>query len=411
MPEILPYVYLAYMFISLYMLSFFLLLYFRNRKRFFDYPVPKKNYEVSFVVPAYNEQATIKDTIKHIFEIDYDKIKEVIVVNDCSTDNTKEAVESLLLKYPKLKLINNKKNLGNAAASQNVGLKHVKTELIAVVDADSFPDKDCLKKMVGFFDDEKVGAVTCPVLVRNKNRFWEKLQSIEYIAISFGRKLLEYVDAIYVTPGPLALYRKKALDDINGFDETNLTQDIEATWHLAYKGWKRKMSLSTYVTSEVPSKLKPWWKQRRRWNVGGLQCIKKYWPVIGRKGMLGAFIIPFFIINLFLGLVGLSIFFYLSTTRIISNYLLTKYSIIANTPIITLEEFYITPSVLNYLGIVLFIFGLFFVLFTISTLKESVMKKENILNIPFYLIFYLILYPFIMINSLWHYYKGKSVWR
>ena len=409
MPEILPYVYLAYMFISLYMLSFFLILYFRNKNRFFDYPKPKKNYSVSFIVPAYNEESTIEETIKHIFDIDYD-IKEVIVINDCSTDNTKKIVEKLLEKYPNLKLINNEKNL-RKAGGLNKGWKVANGELIAVVDADSFPQKDSLKKMVGFFDDEDVGAVTCPVLARNKNKFWEKLQAIEYIAISFGRKLLEYVDAIYVTPGPLALYRKKALEDINGFDEDNMTEDIEATWHLAYNGWKRKMSLSAGVTSQVPDKINVWWKQRRRWNVGGLQCIQKYKGIIGKKGMLGAFIIPFFIINLFLGVIGLSIFFYLLSTRIISNYLLTRYSIIADIPLITLDEFYITPSILNYLGIVLFLFGLLFVLFTLSILNEKINKKENLFNILFYLIFYLILYPFIMIDAIRHYYKGKRIWR
>lgn len=409
--EFLPYVYLAYMFISLYMLSFFIILYIKNKNRFFDYPTPKKNYSVSFIVPAYNESNTIKETIKHIFSIDYENINEVIVVNDGSADNTKEVVESLLKEYPRLRLINNKKNLGSAAASQNVGLKVAKSELIAVVDGDSFPARDSLKKMVGFFDDEKVGAVTCPVLVRNRDKFWGKIQAIEYIAISFGRKLLEYIDSIYVTPGPLALYRKKALDEISGFDESNMTQDIEATWHLAYNGWDRKMSLSTSVSSQAPEKIRAWWRQRRRWNIGGLQCIKKYWRVIGRKGMLGFFIIPFFIINLFLGLVGLSIFFYLLATRIISNYLLARYSIIANTPIITLEEFYITPSILNYLGLVLFLFGLIFILLIMSVLKENIKKRENILNIPFYLIFYLILYPFIMLNSLWHFARKKNVWR
>lgn len=398
------------MFISLYMLSLFLILYFKNRHRFFDYPESTKNYSVSFIVPAYNEEKTIYETIEHIFEIDYENINEVIIINDCSTDRTRQVVEFLLNRYPKLKLINNEENLGKAE-SLNKAWKLATSELITVVDADSFPRKDSLKKMVGYFDDPKVGAVTCPVLVRNKNKFWTKLQAIEYIAISFGRKLLEYVDAIYVTPGPLALYRKTALEDINGFDKKNMTEDIEATWHLAHNGWDRKMSLSTGVSSEVPEKIKPWFIQRRRWNIGGLQCIRKYWRAIGRKGMLGIFIIPFFIINMFLGLVGLLIFFYLTGTRFISNYLLTKYSIIANIPIISLEELYITPSILNYLGIILFIFGLIFVLLILSVLNEKIKKKENILNIPFYLIFYLILYPFIMINAIWHYTRRKNIWR
>ncbi|MBD3252700.1 glycosyltransferase [Candidatus Pacearchaeota archaeon] len=409
--EFLPYIYLTYMFISIYMLSLFLIIYLRNIKSFFDYPKTKKIYTVSFVVPAYNEGESIEDSIKNIMNIDYQGIVEVIIVNDCSTDNTKEIVESLLDKYSKLKLINNKKNTGSAAGSQNIGLKKAKGELIAVVDADSFPSRDSIKKMVGYFDDLKVGAVTCPILARNKNKFFEKLQAIEYQAISFGRKLLEYVDAIYVTPGPLALYRKKALEEIGGFDEKNLTQDIEATWHLAYNRWKRKMCLATSVTSVVPSRLGEWWVQRRRWNVGGLQCISKYRKSLGKKGMLGLFIIPFFIINLFLGLFGLSIFFYVLIRNIISRLFFTTYTIKAGTPLLTFEEFYITPSFLNYLGIILFLTGLIYVLVILSILKVELWKKENILNIPFYLTIYLILYPFIMVNSIWHFYKGKSVWR
>jgi cellulose synthase/poly-beta-1,6-N-acetylglucosamine synthase-like glycosyltransferase len=393
------------------MLSFFLILYFRNKKDFFSYPIPTEKREVTFIVPSYNEGKTIEESIKHIFDVDYPYIREVIVVNDCSTDNTQKIVEKLLKKYPKLRLINNPKNLGNAAGSQNVGLKHVKTEFLVVVDADSFPAKDSISKMIGFFNDPKVGAVTCPVLARNHNTFFEKLQAIEYQAISFGRKLLEYVDAIYVTPGPLAVYRTKALKEIGGFDENNMTQDIEATWHLTANGWDRKMSLSTSVTSQVPNKLKAWFIQRRRWNIGGLQCIYKYRKDLGRKGMLGWFIIPFFILNMFLGLLGLCIFTYLFLSKIIARFLFTKYSIAAGTPVITLNEFYVTPSFLNYLGIMLFVFGLIYILMILYIMNVTILKKENILNIPFYLTVYLILYPFIMVNAIWHTIIGKRKWR
>lgn len=408
--EILPYVYLGYMFISLYLLSMFLLIYFKNRKNVFNYPEPRRKYTVSFIIPAYNEEKTIADAIEHIFAIDYRNIIQVIVVNDGSTDKTKEVVKDLQKKYSKLILINNRRNLGNAAKSQNIGLKYAKGELIAIVDADSYPAKESLKKMVGFFEDEKVGAVTCPVLVRNRNIFIEKLQAIEYKVIAFTRKLLDFVDAIYVTPGPLALYRRKALDDIGGFDEKNLTQDIEATWHLTANGWQRRMSLSTEVSTTAPSDFIGWFKQRRRWNIGGLQCIGKYRKSIFKKGILGFFIIPLFIVSTFLGLLGLGIFAYLITRRFISNYLFVKYSIIASTPLLTLNDLYITPSILNYLGIILFFFGLVFTLLILSILKERILIKENILNIPFYLLVYLTLYPFIMVDSIWHLIRGSGRW-
>lgn len=399
------------MFISIYMLSMLLLIYFRNKKEMFEYPKIDKSPPVSFVVPAYNEGKTIADSIHHTFE-SYDNILEVIVVNDCSTDNTREIVESLQKKYPKIILINNKKNCGNAAGSQNIGLKHAKAEFVAIADADSFPEKDSISKMIGYLlEDEEVGAVTCPVVARNRERFFEKLQAIEYMMIAFTRKLLEFVDSIYVTPGPLALYRKKALDDIGGFDENNLTQDIEATWHLAYKGWKRKMCLPARVSSTVPDKLRAWFVQRRRWNVGGLQCIKKYHKSLGKKGMLGAFIIPFFIVNTFLGLFGLCVMAYVLLRRIISNFLFTKYSIQAGTPILTLDRFYITPGILNYLGLILFMFGLIYLIVILTILKEKVLRRENILNIPFYMIVYLSCYPFIMLNAIWHTFRGKRIWR
>ena len=408
---ILPYIYLGYMFISLYMLSMFLIIYFKNRKDIFSYPKSEKKYSISFIVPAFNEEKTIAETLKHIFELDYE-VNEVIVVNDKSSDNTLEIAEKLKNKYFNLIILDNKKNLGKAG-SINRALEIAKSEIVAVVDADSYPDKDSVKKMIGYFDEEKVGAVTCPVVARNRDKFIEKLQAIEYKTIAFSRKLLDYVDSIYVTPGPLALYRREALIQIKGFDEKNMTEDIEATWHLTYAGWHRRMCLDTNVSTTVPSKFIGWFKQRRRWNIGGLQCIYNYRDSLlnPKRGMLGFFIIPFFILSTFLGLVGLSIFSYLISSRFISKFLFTRYSIIAGTPLVTLNEFYITPSILNYLGIILFILGLIFTLVVLSILKEKILIKQNLLNIPFYMIVYISFYPFIMISAILNIITGKRVWR
>jgi len=408
--EFLPYIYLGYMFISLYFLSLYFILYLKNKNDIFSYPEIKKEYSISVLSPAFNEEDTIADTLKHIFDMDYKNILEVIVINDKSTDNTLSIVKGLMKKYPRLKVIDNKKNLGKAG-SLNKALKIATGELIAVIDADSYPHKDAFSKMVGFFEEEKVGAVTVPVVARNKNNFIEKLQAIEYKAISITRKLLGYVDAIYVTPGPLALYRGEAIRGIEGFDEKNMTEDIEATWKLTAFGWDRRMCLDTGVSSTVPSKFKDWYVQRRRWNIGGLQCIWKYRKFLIKKGMLGWFIIPFFILSTFLGLLGLSIFFYLITRRAISNFLFTKYSISVGTPVLTLNDLYITPSILNYLGIVLFVLGAVFTLLVLSLLKERILKRQNILNILFYLTFYIAIYPFVMIGAMFHFIRGKRIWR
>lgn len=406
--ELLPIIYLFYMFVSIYFLFFFLILYFNNRKNLFEYPTAKKDYSISVLVPAYNEEKTIEDTINSIFEIDY-PIEEVIAINDGSTDRTKEIIQRLLKKYPKLKLLD-KKNSGKGS-SLNHGIKMAKGELIVVVDADSYPAKDSFKKIVGYFDEEKVGAATCVIVPRNKNTLLEKMQFIEYNVIAFTRKLLEYVDGIYVTPGPLAMYRKTALEKIGGFDENNLTEDIELTWRIIHAGYERKMCLSTYVTTTAPNKWKLWYRQRRRWGVGGIQCMAKYKKEFLKKGTLGMFILPFFVFNFFIGLGGLGIYLYLFVTKILSNYLLLSYSFSAGVPILTMNDLYITPSFLNYLGVILFVVGFIFTIMTLSIMKATILKKQKIRDILFFSIFYLIIYPLITISSVYNYFKRDKRWR
>ena len=403
-------VYLGYMFVSIYFLSLFLLLYFKNKNQIFSYPKPKKQYSISIVVPAWNEEKTIENTIKEILKSDYPGLKEVLVINDGSTDNTLKIARELEKKYDKVKVYT-KKNEGGKAGALNFGLKKVKSDIFGVVDADSYPFKDAISKMMGFFDEPNVGAVTCVFVPRNRKKFLERLQATEYNVIAFTRKLLDYVDAIYVTPGPLALYRKSALDEIKGFDTKNMTEDIEATWHLASKGYQRRMCFATKTTTTVPNKIKAWYRQRRRWNIGGLQCISKYKKCFLKKGMLGFFILPFFILQLFLGLVGLSIFFYLTTTRIINNFLYTRYSIAVGTPLVTMNDFLISPSFLNYLGVVLFFMGVIFTIGVLYILKDHILEKRNTFNLIFYFLFYLAIYPFIMISAIYYFFKGGAKWR
>lgn len=406
--EILPYIYLAYMFISLYFLTLMLLVYLKHRKSLFEVPELKKHFSVSVLIPVYNEEDAIKDTLDSVFKSDYDNISEVIVINDGSKDKTSQIVKGLMKRYSKLKLID-KKNSGKAD-SINQGIKVAKGELIAVVDSDSFPQADAIRKMIGFFEDEKVGAATCPILARNRNTFFEKIQAIEYSMIALTRKLLEPLNAIYVTPGPLALYRKKALLEVGGFDKNNLTEDIELTWHLTAAGWQRKMALNTKVTTIVPNKFTAWWKQRKRWSVGGFQTIWKYRKYFLKEGILGFFILPLFLFSTVLGLFGLGIFVYLGLLRIIKEYLIIKLSFLANAPILTMNQFYFTPTVLNYLGFVLFVIGIAYTFVILSLMKEDIWKGKSIMNILFFMIIYLAVYPLITISAIFKLVKRDLTW-
>ena len=399
------------MFVGLYMMSLFFFIYIPNKNKLFYYPKGKLK-PVSVVMPCYNEAAHIGDAIKAMLNLDYPKnMLEIIIVDDKSTDNSVDIIKEYVKKYKNIKLIINKENSGRAAIPTNLGIKAAKYDYIAVADSDSTPQKDALKKMIGFLqEDEKTAAVTCSILAKESKTFIQKLQSIEYVIICFNRKLLDLIDAVYVTPGPFALYKKKILLEIGLFDPENLTQDIEIVWRLYSHGYKARMCLPAKVYSTTPNKFKKWWKQRVRWNIGGTQTLLKYKSLIMKKGMLGVFIIPFFSFSLFLGVFGLGIFSYLWSRRLLTSYLSTRYSFYADTSILRLEDLTFAPSILNFFGVILFILGLSFTYLGLGIMKEETLKHKNIFNIMFYILIYLAVYPTIMITSLYKVARRKYSW-
>ncbi len=405
-------VFFIYLFISLYMTSLLIFIWYPNRNKLFLYPhgtpVP-----VSIVMPCYNEAETIGEAIESLLRLNYPgEMIEIIVVDDKSKDSSVEIVQKYVDKYHgKVRLIVNSRNSGGAAEPTNIGVRAAKYDFIAVTDADSMPEPDALIKMIGFLQHEpRVAAVTCAVMARGSKTFMQRLQMIEYSIIAWGRKLLDCVDAVYVTPGPFALYKKKALIEVGLFDTNNLTQDIEIVWRLRSYGYSARMCLAARVHSVTPLKFKHWWKQRIRWNIGGTQCIVKYRSMIFKNGMLGAFIIPFFSFSLFLGLFGLGLFTYLFIKRFVVKYLVTKYAIYGGTTLLRLQDFTIHPTVLNFFGIVLFIWGLIFTFIGLTIMEMRKKPGVNLFNILFYMLIYLAIYPFIMATSLYKYLRGKYSW-
>jgi len=410
MPDLLTIVYLIYSFIAFYFLFLFSLIYARNRKKFFSVQKLTKNYSLSIVVPCYNEEENIGGTIQALLDSDYSGLKKIIIVDDCSTDSSYEIIKKYVAKYMKVMAVKTPKNTGKSSGAKNYGAKFVNTELIGFTDADSYPQKDAIRKMIGFFDNKKIGAITSSVFVKKREKFIEKLQAIEYKIIVFTRKLLGFVDAIYVTPGPLVIYRKKAFDEVEGFDENNLTEDIEITWHLVSKGYKIGMSVPSRVYTVAPDKFRGWYRQRVRWNVGGIQTINKYKKTFLSVGMLGTFILPFFVFSWILGITGIFVLAYRVFQRVIVHYLSTTYSIGAQTAVLTLREINLTPNVLMFFGTAILILSLSFTFIAISYSREKEFKKPGIFNILIYAFIYLLAYPLILITSVSIFIKGKKFW-
>ncbi len=279
---------------GLFFAIFYLIEFIENKEKINEKKTLTRYAKVSIIVPAYNEEKTIVKTLKSLIKLDYPKDKfEIIVVNDGSTDKTKEKVESFIKKHRgyDIKLFN-KKNGGKGSAL-NYGIKRAKGEFIATLDADSFVSKDALKKMMCYFDDAKVMAVTPAMTVHNPRNFYERLVHAEYLFGIFLRKAFAFLNAIHVTPGPFSIFRKKFFDKYGGFDENNLTEDIEIGLRIQSKGYKIENCMDARVETVTPKTFKDLLKQRRRWYRGFIDNSIKYKHLFTpRYGYFGLIMLP-----------------------------------------------------------------------------------------------------------------------
>ncbi len=407
--ETLTIIFLVFLFFGIYFTCFYIILTIRNRKRLFYSPKPQRNYSISFLVPAFNEEKTIENTIEAIFNTNY-PIKEIIVVNDGSTDRTKEVVQRLKKKYKKLKLIN-KENEGKKAYAINYGLKEAKGELVAITDADSYPSPDAVGKMVGFFNDENVAAVTSCVFLKEKNKFFEKIQEIEYIIMAWARKLLDFLDSVYVTNGPLSIYRKKVLIEVGGFDTKSITEDIEVTWHILSEGYQTRMSLDSKVYTTAPNKFKLWWRQRVRWGIGGIETIIKYKKFFLKKGVFGFFIIPFVLFMIIFTIFGFLLALYILYRSFIFYIAYTEYSISLRNSIIRAENINAHPTIILILTLFLGVLSFLYTSYIFRrTEQKYLLKPSKIFNRLFYMLIYLPIYPIVWFEAIYRVITKKHKW-
>lgn len=107
-----------------------------------------ENDLISIVVPVYNAEQFLKDTIKSVEEQTYSNW-ELIFVNDCSEDNSVQIIKNEMKQNSKIKLIQLKNNSG-AAIARNTGITEAKGRYIAFIDADDTWNKEKLEKQIKF---------------------------------------------------------------------------------------------------------------------------------------------------------------------------------------------------------------------------------------------------------------------
>jgi len=373
--------------------------------------LPKVYPHMTVIMPVHNKEPEIENAIRCVLSSMYPKDKlRLIVVNDCSTDRSLEVIKQLKKKL-KFDLIDNPKNIGKSRSINNA-MKQVTSEFMAVVDGDSFIDKKALAYMATMIREKDVGAVTASITALHAKTFLQRLQDIEYSIIIWVRKLLQAVESIYVTPGPLAVYRTKLIRKIGGFDPHNITEDIEIAWRIMYHGYKIRLSLQSKVKVITPTKFYPWWRQRLRWSMGGMQTLLKYKHTLfrSRYGMLGKFVSPFVVLSIFTSLSGFVVFVYSMYLLLLrySYYFISSPMFVQN-----FKDAFLLPSVFTYFGLIIFIMSITYIYLGLDTMdnkRHFNFRKMGFIDLIVYLTLYITIFPIILLVAMYRIITGDMSW-
>lgn len=248
----------------------------------YTYTAPKSGYFpfVSILVPVYNEEKVVTESIKSLLNLDYNNY-EIIIINDGSTDKTKEAAEKLVGfqkgKYSEIKIsLINKPNEGKARAL-NAGISLSKAEIILCMDGDSQLSPDSVKLAVRHFTNPEIGAVAGNVKVLNRGKLFTDLQALEYIeGLNMARSAQSYVRLVNIIPGPIGFFRKKAIEESGFYSSETFAEDADLTLKILANGWKIYYEPKSISYTEAPAKLQQLLKQRYRWTRGIIQSIRKH---------------------------------------------------------------------------------------------------------------------------------------
>jgi len=231
---------------------------------FKNYIIKEWNPGVSIIIPAYNEEKNIIRAISNALEQNYPDF-EVIVVDDGSEDGTYNAASSI--RDPRLRVI----RIEHAGKSRalNAGLKLARGEIIATTDADSFLERNALRELVQRFYSPEVVCAGGQVRVTGKS-FIERAQDIEHLRIAMFRRAKE-LDDLSLAPGPIAAFRKDALEMAGGFVED--TVEDYATTRAVKAFGKAVYAPRAKVWTRMPVTLRALWEQRKRWVLGDMRSM------------------------------------------------------------------------------------------------------------------------------------------
>ncbi len=288
-----------FLFAALYFEVFLLITFLESKPLGKIAGTPLSHYPpLTIIIPCHNEEKTVGGTIESLLNTDYPKdALKIFVVDDGSTDATFAAAKAYEY-HGNVEVF--RKEKGGKHTALNFGIERTNTEFIGGLDADSFVAPYALTEIMRRFEDTTVMAVTPALKVYKPKNLLEYIQYAEYSLSVFYRKMFGLMGALFVTPGPLSVYRRDVFKQIGVFRPAHNTEDMEMALRMQKHRLRIDNAETAHVETVVPRTLPKLLRQRVRWVQGFLQNAIDYRELFLRKkyGNLGMLVLPSGIISI-----------------------------------------------------------------------------------------------------------------
>lgn len=401
-------IFYIFIFLALYVQVFFLVTYL-EKKSILKKSLPelKTTPKVTFLIPCYNEEATVGATVKSIKNIDYlQENISIILVNDGSRDTTWEVLQQYV-GDSQITLLN--KPNGGKHTALNFALPFVKTEFVCSFDADTSIVPNALKKALAYFEnDSELSVLGGAVLIEEPKTIVQHAQSIEYQMFSYTKKMLGLLGGVLVVPGAFSIFKKEALETVGGYKHGHLLEDLELTYRMQVAGFKITHSHDAFVYTKGPSSLKALYKQRLRWSYGYINNTYDYRKVILNKkyGNFGMFTMPMTLIAYPAILQIFILFWYHAIQFFINRY--TQVQVLGFgglLPSTSFDFFFVDTTFSTFLTLLLF--GTIFLAIYLGK-EVSNIKGFSIKSILWFVVIYSMMVPVWTLKALYNTVFGKK---
>jgi cellulose synthase/poly-beta-1,6-N-acetylglucosamine synthase-like glycosyltransferase len=248
---------------------------------------------VAVVVPAYNEEKVVVQTIASLLACDHPEDFEIIVVDDGSTDATYRRTCDTFINDPRVRVFT--KPNGGKPAALNFGVSRTQAEVVVALDADTVFTRDTIAKLARHFADPRVGAVAGNAKVGNRINILTRWQALEYITSqNLDRRAFDVLNCITVVPGAVGAWRRKLVERAGGFSDSTLAEDADLTMAIRKQGYSIVYEEEAVALTEAPDTVRGFIRQRYRWMYGTMQAAWKHADALFRPryGALGFVALP-----------------------------------------------------------------------------------------------------------------------